>query len=150
MRTWYKYLLNEPENGPTALKDRTPDEHRRTMGGFGTEEGYGSKEEFFKTYYINGPYHYHCKDEFSREHLPQDQEGLSRLQIGALLERVVAGAVGGRHAGRLGEGQALGFAVQALGRQDRLLDERSGAGTAEHGIADFELGHAGAERRDRS
>ena len=80
MRAWYKYLLNEKDDGKLSPKDSSFEDHKRSMGGYDPGKGYGSKEDFFETYiYKSCPRH-----RFYHDYLKQNlkkREGI--LSIGS-------------------------------------------------------------------
>ena len=70
----------------------------------------------------------------------EDEQGFTGLEIRALLERVVAGAVGGGDPGRLGKAHGFWHQPQGRGRHGNLLGEAADADAAENPIADRQAG----------
>ncbi len=80
MRKWYKYILQSNGNGhaeAVIAKDRLPDEHKATMGGFTTESGYQSKEQFFEKFLLNGDARFKFYCDYVMRHARKDEQGLS-------------------------------------------------------------------------
>ncbi|OGX27654.1 MAG: hypothetical protein A2787_02020 [Omnitrophica WOR_2 bacterium RIFCSPHIGHO2_01_FULL_48_9] len=77
MRTWYKYLVIEEADPVRLEKDRAAQEHQKTMGGYSTDRGYASKEEFFRTYVSGGDRRYRYYHEALKECLNKEEAGLS-------------------------------------------------------------------------
>ncbi|UCD55138.1 MAG: class I SAM-dependent methyltransferase [Candidatus Omnitrophota bacterium] len=79
MRKWHKYFLN-PSSGKRRYVpiDRSVFEHAESMGGYGADEAYLSKEGFFKKYFFNYQLsrleNYHA---FLKKHLGKNEEILS-------------------------------------------------------------------------
>jgi len=80
MKKWYKYSLNYKDNTRYFPKDTTFEDHKRSMRGYEPDKGYGSKEEFFKTYFYEAhPRHRHYHD-YLKRHL---KKGDNILSIGS-------------------------------------------------------------------
>lgn len=63
MKRWHKYQLNYKDKTRLFPKDSTFEDHKKSMQGYDSAEGYGSKEDFFKTHlYSAHPRHRHYHD----------------------------------------------------------------------------------------
>lgn len=54
MRRWFKYLLNCSDNVKYLPIDQSFEDHARTMGGYTSDIGYTSQDDFFQVYFYNG------------------------------------------------------------------------------------------------
>lgn len=77
MRSWYKYLVVKDDDSIRLEKDQTAQEHQNTMGGYLTDRGYASKEEFFQTYLLGAERRYRYYQEALKECLKKEEVGLS-------------------------------------------------------------------------
>ncbi len=77
MRTWYKYLVVEDDLSMRLEKDEGSADHQKTMGGYLTDRGYASKEDFFQTYLLGAERRYRCYHEALKECLKKEEMGLS-------------------------------------------------------------------------
>ncbi|MBF0319030.1 MAG: class I SAM-dependent methyltransferase [Nitrospirae bacterium] len=79
MRKWYKYSLDPGLSRRTfAGIDQQYIDHAKAMGGYGADEAYRSKEDFFNKYFAG--YHLgrlQCYDDFIRRHLNRQDSVLS-------------------------------------------------------------------------
>jgi len=79
MRKWYKFFRDSRYKGKIYLPiDSNFKEHEKTMGGYGSDDAYRSKESFFNKYFWN--YHYgrlECYDNFLRKSLKKNENIIS-------------------------------------------------------------------------
>ena len=76
MRPWYKYILNYENTMRFLPKDETYSLQEKTIG-YDLDDGYKSKEDFFKTHFYNGHprlKHYH---DYLKQNLKKGHEILS-------------------------------------------------------------------------
>jgi hypothetical protein len=77
MRQHFKYLFLESGKKITSDIDISPDEHRETMGGYRTDKGFSSKEDFFTTFIKDRKRHYYAYDEYLKENLDKRHKIIS-------------------------------------------------------------------------
>jgi len=58
MRRWFKYLLNFSDNVKYLPIDQNFADHARTMGGYTSDIGYTSQDDFFQIYFHGAHVHY--------------------------------------------------------------------------------------------
>ena len=76
MRKWYKYILNYENNKSLLLKADTYSLQEKSMS-YNLNNGYGSKEEFFKTHFYNGHPRLGYYHDYLRQNLKKENEILS-------------------------------------------------------------------------
>jgi len=77
MRRWYKYILNYESNQKFFPKDETYNDHRESMGGYKSDRGYSSKEEFFRVYFYDAHPRIKYYHDYLKQHLKKEEKTLS-------------------------------------------------------------------------
>jgi len=77
MKTWYKYQLNYKDKARFFPKDSSFEDHKRSMQGYDSAEGYGSKEDFFKTHLYNAHPRHRYYHDYLMTHLERSGSMLS-------------------------------------------------------------------------
>ena len=77
MRKWFKYILNDENNQKFFPRDKTFNEHKKSMGGYKTDRGYSSKEDFFQTFFYSGHSRFKYYHNYLKQHLRREEDILS-------------------------------------------------------------------------
>ncbi|MFA5142594.1 MAG: class I SAM-dependent methyltransferase [Candidatus Omnitrophota bacterium] len=77
MRSWYKYFINYNTEEKIVAKDASFADHKKSMEGYSSAKGYGSKEDFFRTHFLNAHPRHRYYHDYLRTHLNKADNILS-------------------------------------------------------------------------
>jgi len=77
MKIWYKHFMNYEDKKKFLPKDATFDDHKKSMDGYDSSKGYGSKEDYFRVHFYNEHPRLRRYHAYLKVHLKKDDEILS-------------------------------------------------------------------------